>query len=86
MFGKIYQQKGKNSIKYNHVGNWYFISFSYWDWYVDGTTRLECGFWKFLSHIIEGVKCQVAIHRYNMKDGAGQIGRSIWYKYFNEKK
>ena len=63
----------------------YKISYSYWAFYVDGITRLECGPCEFIKHISKGRKCQVAIHRYNDNDGGGQIGRFVWEKYFNKK-
>jgi len=63
---------------------WYTITFSYWDWYVDSITRLECNLWDFIKKTRKGMKTEIAIHRYSMSDGAGQIGRHIWSKMYNK--
>ena len=65
---------------------WYTITFSYWDFYVDGITRLECGFFGFLKRTYKGMKTEIAVHKYSMSDGAGQIGRSIWNKTYNKER
>lgn len=63
---------------------WYAVTFNYWDEYFGSVTRFECGVLGFLNRTRKGMKTEIAIHRYSMNDGAGQIGRYIWGKVFNE--
>ena len=64
--------------------NKYRISFSYWDYYPrDGITRLTCGPFRLIGYILQRLKCEIHIHKYNKRDGGGQIGRHVWNKYFN---
>lgn len=64
----------------------YKITFSYWDRYFHfdcGLSRFECGFLGFLKKTKQGLKTQIAIHRYSIDDGSGQIGRHVWSKTYN---
>jgi hypothetical protein len=59
------------------------LTFSYWCFYVNEITRLECNFWDFIKYLRNGIKCEIAIHRYNKKY-SNRVGKAVWIKKFND--